>query len=126
MGCITKVMVLPYAKFDTTYNSSCSVFTNNYQHVLALAFAVKEINENHQILPNVTLGFHIYDSFAKGTCHAIMVLLSEKIKFLPNYKCGTHYNLVAVIGGLYPDTSFFLAMVLGIYNIPQVVCIDIL
>nr|XP_056720314.1 vomeronasal type-2 receptor 26-like [Euleptes europaea] len=102
-----------------SWNDETVVLTNNYQHVLALAFAVKEINENHQILPNVTLGFHIYDSFAKGTCHAIMVLLSQQTRFIPNYKCGIQNNLVAVIGGLYPDTSFYLAMVLGTYKVSQ-------
>ncbi|XP_015264371.1 PREDICTED: vomeronasal type-2 receptor 26-like [Gekko japonicus] len=101
--------------------SDTVVLTNNYQHILALAYVVKEINENCQILPNVTLGLHMHDSFAKGTCYAIMVLLSGHIRFLPNYKCGIQYNLVAVIGGLYPRTSFDLAMVLGIYNVPQVV-----
>ncbi|XP_061447662.1 vomeronasal type-2 receptor 26-like [Rhineura floridana] len=97
------------------------VLTKNYQHVLALVFAVKEINENNQILPNVTLGFHIYDTNfnTKQTYHATLKLLCIGRRLVPNYKCDTWNNLLAVIGGLESETSLHIATILGVYNIPQ-------
>ncbi|XP_066486032.1 vomeronasal type-2 receptor 26-like [Tiliqua scincoides] len=93
----------------------------NYQHVLSLVYAVKEINENPKILPNVSLGFHIYDSFltAKITHQNILKLLSTQEKFVPNFKCDKHQHLIAVIGGLDSEVSLHMATQLGIYKIPQ-------
>ncbi|XP_054850490.1 vomeronasal type-2 receptor 26-like [Eublepharis macularius] len=93
-----------------------------YQHNLALAFAVNEINANPQILPNVTLGFHIYDSYfdMKTTYHTTLGLLFKSQKFVPNYKCDSQKNLLAIIGGLDSQTSFHMAEILGLYKIPQV------
>nr|XP_034992571.1 vomeronasal type-2 receptor 26-like [Zootoca vivipara] len=98
------------------------VLTKNYQHVLALAFAVKQINKNSHLLPNVTLGFHIYDTTfsTRQTYHATLKLLSTSRRLIPNYKCDTWNNLVAVIGGLESETSLHIATIIRIYNIPQV------
>ncbi|XP_032092079.1 vomeronasal type-2 receptor 26-like [Thamnophis elegans] len=96
----------------------------NYQHVLSLIFAVKQINENPDILPNISLGFHIYDSYnnAKMSYHNSLKLLSSQKKAIPNYNCKKQTNLIAVIGGLDAKVSFHMATILGIYKIPQIAC----
>ncbi|XP_058036665.1 vomeronasal type-2 receptor 26-like [Ahaetulla prasina] len=92
-----------------------------YQHILALAFAVKEINEDSQILPNVTLGFHIYDSYynSRMTYRTTLDLLFKSQEFIPNYKCDNQKNLMAVIGGLDFVTSSYIAEIVGFFKIPQ-------
>ncbi|XP_070584648.1 vomeronasal type-2 receptor 26-like [Erythrolamprus reginae] len=93
----------------------------NYQHILALIFAVKEINENPQILSNFTLGFHLYDSYdnAQRTYQTTMLLLSSEKRLIPNYTCDNQLNLIAVIGGLDSTISHHIATILDIYKIPQ-------
>ncbi|XP_034957711.2 vomeronasal type-2 receptor 26-like [Zootoca vivipara] len=102
--------------FDVSY-----MVPKFYQHILALAFAVKEVNENPNILPNITLGFHIYDSYydARMTYRTTLDLLFKMHRFVPNYKCDTQKNLIAIIGGLGSDTTFHMADTLGLYKIPQ-------
>ncbi|XP_066486553.1 vomeronasal type-2 receptor 26-like [Tiliqua scincoides] len=98
------------------------VVTKFYQHVLALAFAVDELNRKTNILPNITLGFHIYDSYSDVTLtyRTLLDLLFKSQRFLPNYKCERQKKLLAVIGALESDNSFYLADVLGLFKIPQV------
>nr|XP_028560339.1 vomeronasal type-2 receptor 26-like [Podarcis muralis] len=98
------------------------VLTKSYQHVLALAFAVNEINENSQILPNVSLGLRIHDTNfnVQQTFHATMKFLASRKENLPNYKCDTQDYLIGVIGELHPTTSFHMATLLHIYKVPQI------
>uniref|UniRef100_A0A8D2KSV2 Uncharacterized protein n=1 Tax=Varanus komodoensis TaxID=61221 RepID=A0A8D2KSV2_VARKO len=87
------------------YHSSYSVVTKFYQHTLALAFAVNEINRNPKILPNTTLGFHIHDSYYDGkmTYHTTLNLLFGSHRFVPNYRCKTQKNLMALTYGSFPQ-----------------------
>ncbi|XP_053216275.1 vomeronasal type-2 receptor 26-like [Podarcis raffonei] len=98
------------------------VMTKLYQHLLALVFAIDEINENPKILPNVTLGFHIYDSYydSKMTYRTTLDLLFKSCHFLPNYICSIQKNVVGVIGGFGSETSLCMADILGLYKIPQI------
>nr|XP_028558705.1 vomeronasal type-2 receptor 26-like [Podarcis muralis] len=97
------------------------IITENYQHILALAFAVKEINENPQILPNITLGFGIHDSYLNRNriSRAVMEFISPKNNFLPYYNCDIQNNLLAVIGELTSEFSHSISTVFNIYKIPQ-------
>ncbi|XP_034262938.1 vomeronasal type-2 receptor 26-like [Pantherophis guttatus] len=99
------------------------LLTQTYQHILALVFAVKEINGNPQILTNVTLGFNIYNNYfnPKLTYEATMKILSTPDRFIPNYKCDFQNNLVAVIGGPNSNDFFYIATILSQYKIAQVV-----
>lgn len=94
----------------------------NYQHVLSLIFAMEEITENPEILPNVSLGFQIYDSYGntRMTQQNTLKLFSTSEKLVPNFKCEKQKKLIAVIGGHDSEVSLQMAVHLGVYKIPQV------
>ncbi|XP_054850392.1 vomeronasal type-2 receptor 26-like [Eublepharis macularius] len=95
--------------------------TKFYQHIMALVFAINEINKNPKILPNVTLGFHIYDNYydMKMTYRTTLDMLCKLHRYFPNYECDTHKNLAAVIGGYNSEVSFRMSDILSLYKIPQ-------
>ncbi|XP_039182723.1 vomeronasal type-2 receptor 26-like [Crotalus tigris] len=99
------------------------VLAKFYQHALSLAFAVKEINKNPQILSNVTLGFHIHDNYYHPmmTYRTTLDMLFKSQQFFPNYKCDIMKNLIAIIGGLSSETSSYMADIVGLYKIPQLI-----
>ncbi|XP_066486750.1 vomeronasal type-2 receptor 26-like [Tiliqua scincoides] len=101
--------------------------TQNYQHILALEFAVKEINANPLILPNATLGFHLYNShFTESWIYRASVeLLFGWGRIVPNFKCGRKSIPVAVIGGPNSIVPQHMATILCKYKIPQRgICFD--
>ncbi|XP_062993102.1 vomeronasal type-2 receptor 26-like [Elgaria multicarinata webbii] len=112
---------ITFEKHPSLELSDHMIMTQLYQHIVALAFAIKEINENTQILPNVSLGFHIYNGHfsARGTYLASLELLSRKGRFILNYKCDVENMPVAVIGGPNYEFCFHMATVLSMYKMPQ-------
>ncbi|XP_078524870.1 extracellular calcium-sensing receptor-like [Lissotriton helveticus] len=96
----------------------------NYQWLQALVFAVEEINRDPDILPNITLGFHIYDSCltrqraVEGTFWA----LTGSWRPVPNYKChrNRNHDIAGMVGDGGSSCSIAIARVLGLYRLPQI------
>ncbi|XP_062992841.1 vomeronasal type-2 receptor 26-like [Elgaria multicarinata webbii] len=107
---------------QTAVVNELMAMTKNYQHVLSLVFAVNQINKNPKILPNISLGFHIYDNYlsARMTYQNTIKLLSSDNMIVPNYNCERQNNLIAAIGGHNAEISLHMANIFGIYKIPQI------
>ncbi|XP_077169558.1 vomeronasal type-2 receptor 26-like [Paroedura picta] len=97
--------------------------TKNYQHILALAFAIKELNENPSFLQNTSLGLYILNSYGLGrmTFKATLSVLSAQQTLVPNFSCDHRQKFVAVIGGHLSETSAQMASILNIFKTPQMV-----
>ncbi|XP_043929435.1 extracellular calcium-sensing receptor-like [Protopterus annectens] len=93
-----------------------------YEKLLALIFTTKEIQNDPKLLPNITLGYMIYDSCSaiSGALEGTMRLLTGQKKTIPNYNCQALSSVVAVIGDSFSSTSMPMARLLGLYKFPQI------
>ncbi|XP_076416484.1 vomeronasal type-2 receptor 116-like [Peromyscus maniculatus bairdii] len=94
----------------------------NYQYLLTFYFAMEEINKDASLLPNVTLGFHLYNAFSSHlrTLEGPLMWLSGRSEFIPNYKCKTQHKALGIIAGTRPEFSAAIGTLLELYKVPQV------
>lgn len=89
----------------------------------AMEFAIQEINNRSDILPNITLGYEIHDS-----CAAVPVALKLAFQFAngqtPNISmsnsCNKTADVVAVVGESGSTPSIGMSRILGLFGIPMV------
>ncbi|XP_063158715.1 vomeronasal type-2 receptor 26-like [Candoia aspera] len=128
VGILSKIYIY-YNVMDFTEPPSTNLFdeilvvTPLFQQFLALQFAIKEINEDPHILPNCTLGFHIYNSYFTTiwTYRASLELFSAQGRFTPNYSCDQQNRPIAVIGGATSAVQAHMTTILSLYKIPQII-----
>ncbi|XP_069059346.1 extracellular calcium-sensing receptor-like [Pleurodeles waltl] len=87
-----------------------------------MVFAIEEINQNPDLLPDITLGFWILDTCMSPsrTLRGIFGLLSGEQGPVPDYRCGSGPMAAGVIGELMSSISVPMARILGLYNFPQI------
>ncbi|XP_072003459.1 vomeronasal type-2 receptor 26-like [Engystomops pustulosus] len=91
-------------------------------HLLAFIIVINDINNDPDILPNITLGYHLYDSCGheKKVIKDVLQILSGHTVTAPNYSCMDHGTVAGFIGDLRSVTSLPMAQLLGIYGYTQV------
>ncbi|XP_070794060.1 vomeronasal type-2 receptor 26-like [Pituophis catenifer annectens] len=101
--------------------SAIAPITSYYQQFLALMFAVSEVNKEFLLLPNITLGFHIYSHFQTGILISLnsLSMLSSQDQLVPGYKCHLQDTLLSVIGDLSARFSRQMASIFSIFKVPQ-------
>ncbi|XP_066486980.1 zinc transporter ZIP2-like [Tiliqua scincoides] len=118
---VAELKEVSFSKTPDVSSLEAYIIPKYYHHVLALAFAVSEINKDASLLPNSTLGYKIYENAynALGTSFGTMSLLFAGQGNPLNYNCGGNRKLVAIIGGLIPQNTKQMPHILHIYKMPQ-------
>lgn len=89
-----------------------------------MIFAIEEINRDGRLLPNITLGYKIYDSCStphQALKAALELMGMEKGSGFEGESKGTcHGTVPAVIGDGGSTQSLVVARLLGVFHVPQV------
>eukprot|EP00079_Xenopus_tropicalis_P038177 XP_017951948.1 PREDICTED: extracellular calcium-sensing receptor-like [Xenopus tropicalis] len=87
-----------------------------------MVFAIMEINASNDLLPNITLGFHLYDpcyNEIRSLIGATWILSGKKLG-VPNFHCNKDLMPLAIVGDMPSKASEPLARILGLYRYPQI------
>ncbi|XP_060110724.1 vomeronasal type-2 receptor 26-like [Heteronotia binoei] len=69
--------------------------------------------------PSIEIFDDIIYYSASRNYQSSMEMVSTRGRFIPNYRCDTQHDLVAVIGGPQSDTCVHMATILPVYKVPQ-------
>ncbi|XP_041419722.1 vomeronasal type-2 receptor 26-like [Xenopus laevis] len=94
----------------------------NYRQLVDFYFAIEQINNNLAQLPNLTLGYHIYDSCGdpRKAVRSVFQILSGTREPVPNYSCVGKRNIAGFIGDLSSETTVPIAQILTILGYSQI------
>ncbi|CAH1795014.1 unnamed protein product [Owenia fusiformis] len=109
----------------------CSIYLRELgvlQRMEALAFAVKEVNNRSDLLPNITLGFVVLDDCYKPTTALAQVLLFAKTPKTCECTCASsfpgspplYYDVIGTIGAEGSQNSLQIADVMTLLRTPQI------
>ncbi|KAG7495736.1 extracellular calcium-sensing receptor-like [Solea senegalensis] len=88
-----------------------------------MAFAIDEINRNSNLLPNVTLGYSLYDNCLQlGIAfHAALTLVSgQEEQVTLEEKCEGTPPVLGIVGDSSSTRTIAISTVLGLYRVPLV------
>ena len=88
-----------------------------------MVFAIDEINRNSNLLPNVTLGYSLYDNCIKlriGFPAAISLVSGQDEQFLLDETCVGNPPVIGIVGDPSSTSSIAISSVLGSYRLPMV------
>ncbi|XP_077050153.1 extracellular calcium-sensing receptor-like [Siphateles boraxobius] len=94
----------------------------SFQQAQTMVFAIKEINKNPNLLPNITLGYHLYDNCVMlgMAFRAAISLVSGTEDSFSNLNCFGPPPLIGIVGDPGSTPSIAISSVLGLFRVPIV------
>uniref|UniRef100_A0A1B8Y6B2 G-protein coupled receptors family 3 profile domain-containing protein n=1 Tax=Xenopus tropicalis TaxID=8364 RepID=A0A1B8Y6B2_XENTR len=119
-GVLTVSMFQPEDYF--TGLTCVSPSAQNYKYLVDFLYVVEHFNKKPDILPNKTLGYHIYDSCGdlRRAVRSILQILSGTREPVPNYSCVGKRNIAGFIGDLTSETTIPIAQILTVFGYTQI------
>ncbi|XP_030600102.1 extracellular calcium-sensing receptor-like [Archocentrus centrarchus] len=99
------------------------VYPLGFKLAQTMAFAINEINRNSNLLPNVTLGYTLYDNCLElgiGFRAALSLASGQEKKIILNDICAGNPPVIGVVGDSSSTNSIAISNVLGLYRVPMV------
>ncbi|XP_049431518.1 extracellular calcium-sensing receptor-like [Epinephelus fuscoguttatus] len=94
-----------------------------FKQAQTMAFAIDEINRNSNLLPNVTLGYSLYDNCVKlgiGFRAALSLASGREEQFVLDKTCAGNPPVLGIVGDSSSTRSIAISTVLGLYRVPMV------
>ncbi|XP_053356404.1 extracellular calcium-sensing receptor-like [Clarias gariepinus] len=94
----------------------------SFQQAMTMVFAIDEINKNPKLLPNTTLGYHLYDNCVKLAVafRAATALISGTSETAFNLNCTSSPPVIGIVGDPGSTHSIAISSVLGLFRVPMV------
>ncbi|XP_058480013.1 vomeronasal type-2 receptor 1-like [Solea solea] len=94
-----------------------------FRQAQTMAFVIDEINRNSNLLPNVTLGYSLYDNCVQvgvGISVALSLLGGQEEQVTLEERCVGTPPLLGIVGDSYSTGTIAISSVLGLYRVPLV------
>ncbi|XP_036934175.1 extracellular calcium-sensing receptor-like [Acanthopagrus latus] len=94
-----------------------------FRHAMTMAYTIDEINKNSNLLPNVTLGYSLYDNCATlgiGFSAALSLASGREEQFLLQENCLGTPPVIGIVGDPFSTFSIATSNVLGLFKLPIV------
>ncbi|XP_025754091.1 extracellular calcium-sensing receptor-like [Oreochromis niloticus] len=117
--------VLPNLSFTSEpQQPTCHGFdVLGFRQAQTMAFAIDEINRNPNLLPNVTLGFTLYDNCVElgiGFRAALSLASGQEEQIVLHNTCVGNPPVIGIVGDSSSTRSIAISTVLGLYSVPMV------
>lgn len=88
-----------------------------------MVFAIEEINSNPKLLPNMTLGYSLYDNCVElgiGFRAAMALISGQEKQIILGETCVGIPPVLGIVGDSSSTRSIAISTVLGLYRVPMV------